>query len=80
MPLLESGVVDPNTGLVTQASEFVSRLTMDEFDIPKIQQATTLEIEAVLETTDAGTVPVKLLSNANLQLEIAVQAELNRSL
>ena len=80
LPLLESGVVDPNTGLVTQATNFVTRLTMDVFDIPKIYQATTLEIEAVLETTSAGTVPVKLLSNANLQLEIAVQVELNRSL
>jgi hypothetical protein len=72
--------VDPNTGLVTQATNFVTRLTMDVFDIPKIYQSTTLEIEAVLETTSAGTVPVKLLSNANLQLEIAVQVELNRSL
>jgi hypothetical protein len=53
---------------------------MDVFDIPKIYQSTTLEIEAVLETTSAGTVPVKLLSNANLQLEIALQVELNRSL
>jgi hypothetical protein len=80
LPLLESGVVDPNTGLVTQATNFVTRLTMDVFDIPKIYQSTTLEIEAVLETTSAGTVPVKLLSNANLQLEIALQVELNRSL
>jgi hypothetical protein len=80
LPLLESGVVDPNTGLVTQATNFVTRLTMDVFDIPKIYQSITLEIEAVLETTSAGTVPVKLLSNANLQLEIAVQVELNRSL
>ena len=78
--LLESGVLDPQTGLVTGPSMHQSHLLLDQQRIQSLLLAEKVEIQAVLHTAFAGTVPVKLLTTAQLDLHVGLQLEVQKKL
>ena len=78
LPLVHSGVVDPQTGFVTAPTSATDILTWDALAMEQIAQAQWLEIEATLETTGGGIDPVKLQVTNGLELHLGMEVEFEK--
>ena len=83
LPLLASGVLDAATGLVTAATTQTSVLSVGAADVPAFARGRWMQLTAELGTGTAPgspTHPVKLLSDAELQVRLAVSLDVNLEL
>ena len=78
LPLVHSGVVDPQTGFVTAPTSATDILTWDALAMEQIAQAQWLEIEATLETTGGGIDHVKLQVTNGLELHLGMEVEFEK--
>jgi hypothetical protein len=60
------------TGFTQSANEYISVVPISKAKIDRINQATQIEIEATLSTTNGGTVPVKFSTIDRLDVAIGV--------
>jgi len=83
IPLLVSGVLDPATGLVTAPSTSDYELIVSEAQIPGFARGKWMQFTAELGTgtaPGAATHPVKLLSDATLQVRIGLSLDVHLEL
>ena len=78
LPLVHSGLVDPQTGFVTQSTSATDILTLDSVAMEQIAQAQWLEIEANLETAGGGQDPVKLEASSGLEVHVGMNVEFEK--
>lgn len=75
LTLLQSGTVDPTTGIVTAPSQNTAVLDLDAATTEKVLRSSICEVQAVMATANNGTVPVKLLTTASLRILLGIQVE-----
>ena len=78
LPLVHSGVVDPQTGFVTNPTSATDVLNLDAVAMEQIAQAEWLEIEATMETAGGGQAPVKLESSSGLEVHVGLSVEFEK--
>ena len=76
LTLLQSGTVDPATGLVTAPVQNTATLDLDAAAAEKVLGSTVCEIQAVMATSNNGTVPVKLLTTSALRILLGIEVDL----
>jgi hypothetical protein len=76
MTLLQSGTVDPATGIVTAPSQNTATLDLDAITAEKVLGSAVCEIQAVMATANNGTVPVKLLTTSALRILLGIEVDL----
>jgi hypothetical protein len=79
MTLLQSGTVDPTTGVVTAPSQNTATLDLDALSAEKVLGSAVCEIQAVMATANNGTVPVKLLTSSALRILLGIEVDLEYS-
>jgi hypothetical protein len=76
LTLLQSGTVDPTTGLVTAPVQNTAILDLDAATAEKVLGSSVCEIQAVMATSNNGTVPVKLLTSSALRILLGIEVDL----
>jgi len=76
MALLQSGTVDPASGIVTTPSQNTATLDLDALTAEKVLGSAVCEIQAVMATANNGTVPVKLLTTSALRILLGMEVDL----
>jgi hypothetical protein len=76
MTLLQSGTVNPTTGIVTAPSQNTATLDLDAITAEKVLGSAVCEIQAVMATANNGTVPVKLLTTSALRILLGIEVDL----
>jgi hypothetical protein len=76
LTLLQSGTVDPTTGLVTAPVQNTAILDLDAETAEKVLGSSVCEIQAVMATSNNGTVPVKLLTSSALRILLGIEVDL----
>ncbi len=72
--ILEAAKVD-GAGNVTESSQKTVLIQMDADKINRILEASTIRIEAIINTTNNGASTIKVLDNYEMQIKIGMQTE-----
>lgn len=74
LPLLESGTVDVN-GTVTSPKVYEFEVSLDDQQLEALKNTHHLNFRGHLQTSEEGSVEVKLLSSYNILIGIAIEGE-----
>lgn len=74
--LLQSGTVNPGTGIVSAPGIAVNAITMDALDYDAFTRASVLEITATMESSQQGAVPVKLLTHSAVEVALGLEIKI----
>jgi hypothetical protein len=77
--LIKAAPVDGN-GISTSPSEVLKQVTLDKNRIDKINTASFLVVGASINTTNTGTVPVKITFDTKLKVNVGVNTHVQYSL
>lgn len=83
LPLLASGLLDPATGLVTAPTTSTAELAVDAAQLPAFARGRWMQFTAELGTgtaPGAASHPVKLLTDAELQVRLGLMLDVNLEL
>lgn len=78
--ILTGAVVDksagPNQGKVISSSKKITTITLDEPRLQKLKTANKIIIKGVLNSSEAGSVPVRVSSTNNLTIKLGVRVKI----
>ena len=74
--LLQSGAVNPSTGIVSTPGISINSLHMDASEFAALASSEVLELTVTMESSQQGAVPVKLLTQSILEVDLGIEAKI----
>ncbi len=74
--LLNSGVINPATGVVVSPTHTTSTITFNQARLPHLKYAKFLILKGTLNSTDKGAKPIRITSDNNLVVKLGIRTKL----